>query len=108
MTLDNIKSSPSEPKLLSDLENQDIVLLVTRNERDDILTKIGYEILENGDLVDKKTGELVEAEDKGHINVDVDKRFILVGGGSHHFVRSVVGYIEYLSDKGELDIQERA
>ena len=79
--------------------SNDIELIVTSERRDEILSKIGYSISPNGELIDNKTGEKVKAEDGKNINIKQDKKLSLISG-SHLFVRDIAGYSQVLANKG--------
>ncbi len=103
---DNIKTGGNERKLFSELDNQNIVWIVNKIERNQVLSQIGYEIKDNI-IVDNVTKKPIASEvDKSRIDINKDDRFILVGN-SHHFVRNVREYIEYLSDTGKLEVEEK-
>ncbi len=86
--------------------NKEITVVITPFNRDRILKKIGYDIDDAGFLVDKRSKEVVKAEDGKSINVEADPTFALIGG-SHHFVRNIAGYSDFLASRGSLKFQEK-
>jgi hypothetical protein len=93
---------------LSKFKDSDIDWIVTEEQMRTILENSGYSIGKDNLIKDKKTGEPVLAEDGLPINVTKDKKFALIGGGSHHFVRNVVDYSTYLLNNNLIKIVTEA
>ena len=86
------------------VKEEDINLLVTQKQKEEILLKIGYSIDRDGFLIDNKTSEKVKAEDGLEINIKKDKKFALIGS-SHNFVRNLAGFSQLLANKNELKLE---
>ena len=89
-----------------DVRGEDINLIVTNEQRKEILEKIGYLVDDDGYLIDKKTGEKIMAEDGLHVNVNNDKKLALIGG-THNFVRNIAGFSQYLAERNALNIKKK-
>lgn len=89
-----------------DVRGEDINLIVTNEQRKEILEKIGYLVDDDGYLIDKKTREKITAEDGLYININNDKKVALMGR-THTFVRNVAGFSQYLANENALNIKEK-
>jgi hypothetical protein len=87
-------------------KKKDINLLVTEEQKKEILLKIGYSINSDGFLIDKKTNEKIKAEDGLEINIKTDKNFALIGG-SHNFVRNLASFSQLLANKNALNLEAK-
>ena len=47
-------------------------------------------------------------QDGAPINITSDKRFSIIGGGSHNFVRNVAGYAQLLAEEGKLRLDTKS
>lgn len=93
---------------LEDLKNEEIIWLVSAKERLNILKKIGYTTDKHNFIIDAKTEEIILAQDGAPINITSDKRFSIIGGGSHNFVRNVAGYAQLLAEEGKLRLDTKS
>ena len=93
----------AELKLIT---SNDIFLVLTPFDMLETLERIGYSVDKQGFLIDNKTQNKVEAEDKKEINIYDDKHFALVSGSSHIFVRNVAGFSQYLAEHERLKFKE--
>lgn len=78
------------------------VMLLTPFDIKEKLSKFGYDIEENGFIINSKTKELTKAHDGDVINIYKDKNFAFVSGHSKLFVRDIADYVKYLSETNEL------
>lgn len=85
------------------VKKSDIDLLVSVEEKNQILRKIGYSIDDEGFLIDDKTKQKIIAEDDLEINTKKDKRVALIAG-SHNFVRNIAGFSQHLANEEMLKI----
>jgi len=91
---------------LSEFKDSDIDLIVTPDQMCTILGDSGYFIDKDNLIKDKKTKEPVLAVDGHPIDITKDEKFALIGGDSHHFVRNVVDYSQYLLNNNLIKIEK--
>jgi hypothetical protein len=89
---------------IKEIKDKRITILATISKRKRILEEIGYNIDEDGFVVDKNTGERVITEEGKEINIRRDESFGIVGG-SLKFIKNIVGYSKILTEKGIVKVE---
>jgi len=91
---------------LEDLKNKKITLLLTSHQKRDFLKEIGFDIDEEGYIIDPKTKERVKTKEGRPINVFEDKSFGLIGG-SIEFFKDIVDYSRILTERNRVKVVAR-
>ncbi len=88
-----------------EIESNNFDLLASGLGKTHLFKKLGYDVLESGELVDAKTKEkiLVKGKENEFINIKTSPKVALISG-SHHFVRNIAEYSELLAEKGKLNL----
>ena len=86
-----------------DIKSKDFDLLSSGTNTKNLFRKLGYDILESGELIDVKTGQKIKlsGNKEEFININDSPKLALISG-SHHFVRNIAEFSELLAEKGEL------
>ena len=85
----------------SENKSKDFELMVSTNRRKEIFHKLGYDILDSGEILDKSKGEKIKGKDNEVINLNKSPKIALISG-SHYFVRNIAEYSDLLAEKGDL------
>jgi len=88
---------------IEDLKNKKVTLFLSSLQRRDFIREIGFDIDEEGYIVDSETGKRVRTREGEEINIFRDKSFGIIGG-SIEFFKDIVDYSSILTERGIIKV----
>jgi len=84
-------------------KSKKITLFLSHTQTKDFLKKIGFDIDEDGYIIEKESKKRVLTKSGEEINIFKDETFGIVGG-SLEFFKDIVEYSQILTEKGSIKV----
>ena len=88
---------------LEDLKNKKVTLFLPHQQKMKFLRECGFDVDEEGYIIDSETGKRVLTSEGEEINIHEDKSFGIVGG-SLEFFKDIVDYSLILTKKDVIKV----